>query len=158
MFSNINKTIIKYILCAFVIFLIIAYLPKSKLSSNQYVLIGITILGIYIILDSISYNSLFSSKNTINNKYRRENFNQLNTTEKIKKIASNDTPNNTITETSQKSSESPKSETPPKSETSPKSSETPVKKPIKVVKKIIPVTTESSEQPKKVNARLFSRK
>ena len=92
MFSNINKTIIKYILCAFVIFVIIAYLPKSKLSNNSYILLGLTIIGIYIILDSFSYNNLFSSKNTINNKYSKEdfydieNFNQLDTTDKIKKV------------------------------------------------------------------------
>jgi hypothetical protein len=131
-------------------------------------LIGLPIVGIYIILDSFNYTNIFYSKNTINNRSRKsrfsdmEHFNQLDTTDKIKKIAENDT--------TSKSSDSPKnkkventSETPkttttlsasiPVTTDSPKTdSSEPPKVKEKVVKKITPSTdsdTPKKEAPKK---------
>jgi hypothetical protein len=57
MFSDLNKTIVKYVIYAITVFAIINYMTKSKLSTSEYILIGLPIIGVYIILDSISNRS-----------------------------------------------------------------------------------------------------
>jgi hypothetical protein len=54
MFSDLNKTIVKYVIYAITVFAIINYMTKSKLSTSEYILIGLPIIGVYIILDSMS--------------------------------------------------------------------------------------------------------
>ena len=54
MFSELNKTIVKYVIYAITVFAIINYMTKSKLSTSEYILIGLPIIGVYIILDSMS--------------------------------------------------------------------------------------------------------
>jgi len=54
MFSDLNKTIVKYVIYAITVFAIINYMTKSKLSTSEYILIGLPIIGVYIILDSVS--------------------------------------------------------------------------------------------------------
>ena len=54
MFSELNKTIVKYVIYAITVFAIINYMTKSKLSTSEYILIGLPIIGVYIILDSVS--------------------------------------------------------------------------------------------------------
>ena len=57
MFSDLNKTIVKYVIYAITVFAIINYMTKSKLSMSEYILVGLPIIGVYIILDSISTRS-----------------------------------------------------------------------------------------------------
>jgi len=106
---------------------------------------------------------LFYSKNTINNENYSdiENFNQLNTTDKINKVASKDSLNNTSTIGSEKtevstkasskksspasegsSKGSPKVSTEASKSSSNVSSNASPKKPVKIVKKITPVITQ----------------
>jgi hypothetical protein len=54
MFSDLNKTIVKYVIYAITVFAIINYMTKSKLSMSEYILVGLPIIAVYIILDSIS--------------------------------------------------------------------------------------------------------
>ena len=54
MFSDLNKTIVKYVIYAITVFAIINYMTKSKLSTSEYILIGLPIIGVYIIIDSMS--------------------------------------------------------------------------------------------------------
>ena len=54
MFTELNKTIVKYVIYAITVFAIINYMTKSKLSTSEYILIGLPIIGVYIILDSMS--------------------------------------------------------------------------------------------------------
>ena len=50
MFSDLNKTIVKYVIYALTVFAIINYM-------SEYILVGLPIIGVYIILDSISTRS-----------------------------------------------------------------------------------------------------
>ena len=51
MLSNINRSVLKYLIYSIVILGIVFFLPKNKLSHTEYLLVVLPIIGLYIIID-----------------------------------------------------------------------------------------------------------